>query len=188
MIDDWDDDFIPSELQDNIVCLDQFDQHQREGYTVNLHQGNYENDFQAAQAGARPNPVDAEPLISGSVSIDINGERQNTDIRTLDTLLNVMSRGSSDFLDVGSTNLKHRRPFHQEKIPLLAYTLRGRTGLVSHWTDPCYFTAAFPTLFPTGTGGHLDDRPIPLSLAAFAAWSLRHHSRRQVRFRRPGFH
>ncbi|KAH3605327.1 hypothetical protein KXV38_007209, partial [Aspergillus fumigatus] len=28
MIDDWDDDFIPSDLQDNIVCLDQFDQHQ----------------------------------------------------------------------------------------------------------------------------------------------------------------
>lgn len=35
-------------------------------------------------------------------------------------------------------------------------------------TDPQYFTAAFLTLFAIGIDGHLDERSVPVSLAAFA--------------------
>jgi len=45
------------------------------------------------------------------------------------------------------------------------------------WEDPL-FTCAFPTLFPTGAGGHLDARAQKVSLEAFAKWALKHHSRR----------
>ena len=44
-----------------------------------------------------------------------------------------------------------------------------------------YFTAAFPTLFLYRRGGHMpasDERSIPVSLEAWANWSLGHHSRR----------
>ncbi|OKP14757.1 hypothetical protein PENSUB_7469, partial [Penicillium subrubescens] len=45
MIDDWGDDFIPPDLRDTIIYLDEPDHHEREGYTVNLQTGNYENDL-----------------------------------------------------------------------------------------------------------------------------------------------
>ena len=58
--------------------------------------------------------------------------------------------------------------------------MRGQISLLDQWTDPRYSTAAFPTLFPTGIGGHLEDRPFPVSLGSFMEWALRHHSRRYV--------
>jgi hypothetical protein len=45
MLDSWSDDFVPLELRDNIIQLDEPDHHEREGYTVNLAHGNYENDL-----------------------------------------------------------------------------------------------------------------------------------------------
>jgi hypothetical protein len=60
-------------------------------------------------------------------------------------------------------------------MPVISYTIHGQATLVDHWSDPHYFTAAFPTLFPTGIGGHLDERTIPVSLEAFAEWALSHH-------------
>lgn len=62
--------------------------------------------------------------------------------------------------------------------PAIEYGVRGQALLLNQWQDHHYFTSAFPTLFPTGIGGHLDDRDVPVSLAAFANWALRHHSRR----------
>lgn len=66
--------------------------------------------------------------------------------------------------------------------PILAYRIHGTATLVDHLTDPCFFTAAFPTLFPTGVGGHLEERNIPVSLPAFAEWALSHHSRRYATY------
>lgn len=54
------------------------------------------------------------------------------------------------------------------KMPAISYTIRGDATKVDRWTDPHYFTVAFPTLFPAGIGGHLDERDIPVSLVAFA--------------------
>jgi hypothetical protein len=51
---------------------------------------------------------------------------------------------------------------------------------MSTFTDPDYFTAAFPTLFPFGIGEHLSDanrdRPEEVSLKAFARYTMLHHS------------
>jgi hypothetical protein len=74
MMDNWDDDFIPPEIQDNIIYLGKSDHHKREGYTVSLQAGNYENDLHAAQdEGSYADYRKA--LISSSVYTDINGER-----------------------------------------------------------------------------------------------------------------
>jgi hypothetical protein len=46
------------------------------------------------------------------------------------------------------------------------------------YTDPSYFPATFPTLFPYGTGGFLDDRRRkPLSQVKWQTLLLRHSSR-----------
>lgn len=74
MIDNWGYGYIPPELRDNIICIDEPDHHEHEEYTVNLRTGTYENDLQAArdnapgssdgplsaavrEAAAAPNPV-----------------------------------------------------------------------------------------------------------------------------------
>src|SRR6202044_681202 len=45
--------------------------------------------------------------------------------------------------------------------------------------DADYFLAAFPTLFPLGSGGHKDpQRTENVSLEAWGKWTLQHHSRR----------
>jgi hypothetical protein len=43
----WTDEFIPSELQENSMCVDHPDSHEREGYSIQLDRGSYENDFHA---------------------------------------------------------------------------------------------------------------------------------------------
>jgi len=51
MVDDWVDDFIPAELQDHIVSVNNTDHDERQGYKVDLQDGNYENDWQASSDG-----------------------------------------------------------------------------------------------------------------------------------------
>jgi hypothetical protein len=169
IIDDWNDDFIPRGLRDSIVCLDEPDHHEREGYTVDLQTGNYENDLQAAQ-DIRADSTDTAPLTTGSVSTDINGERQDPDMRTLNTLFDIVStRITSPTEHLAARDKVENR----QKLPSISYAIHGKTSLLNHWVDPSYFTSAFPTLFPTGIGGHLEKRPAPVSLVAFAEWSLK---------------
>ena len=119
--------------------------------------------------------------MTGSVTTDINGERQNPDVRMLDTLADLVSNTSHEagqltaLLDPGAGTIQ---PCNHPTAPVISYTIRGRTTLLNHWDDPRYFTAAFSTLFPTSVGGHLEQRTFPVSLAAFAEWALSHHSRR----------
>jgi hypothetical protein len=182
MMDSWSDEFIPPELQNSIIYLDEADHHEREGYTVDLQRGNYENDFQAAEDNAFE-PDGSDPLLTGSVTSDITGDRQNPDTRTIHTLLDlVTSKTHSAKQPASTTNdgLDTGQPSDHRRFPVISYTIRGRTALVNHWDDHRYFTAAFPTLFPAGIGGHLDPRTVPVSLPAFARWALSHHSKRFV--------
>jgi hypothetical protein len=177
MIDNWTEQFVPTELQDNIICLNEGDHHEREGYTINPQSGNYENDLQAAQDEGDFDNNSFHPLMTASVSTDINGERQDPNMRMLQTLFQIVSNHST-------------LPHHQQRIqhdthktlPVISYTVDGKITLLDNWTEPSYFTSAFPTLFPTGIGGHLDERSIPISIDAFAEWALSHHSKRHVPF------
>ena len=62
----------------------------------------------------------------------------------------------------------------------ISYKTIGELPPINAFTDPDYFTAAFPTLFPFGIGGHLGDlngnRPEEVSLKAFAKYTMLHHS------------
>ncbi|KAH6668246.1 hypothetical protein B0J14DRAFT_488315 [Halenospora varia] len=180
MIDGWNEEFIPPEIRDNIICLRGSDHHERGGYTVNLQTGNCENDLQAAQDDVLDSD-DHEALITGSVYTDVNGERQDPNVRLIDTLRRVMAGNSCAPNESipDADDARDDRP-GQGNIPTISYAMRGQSGLMSNWEDPHYFTAAFPTLFPSGIGGHQDERTVPVSLMAFAEWALNHHSRRQA--------
>ena len=45
MIKNWPYNFILYKITNNIICLINPDYHEREGYTVSLETGNYENDL-----------------------------------------------------------------------------------------------------------------------------------------------
>ncbi|KUL81745.1 hypothetical protein ZTR_11197 [Talaromyces verruculosus] len=94
MTDRWSEDFVPSDIQDNIICLDELDHQECEGYTVNLQHGtcNYENDLQDETFGNGDDAV----FTTGSVSTDINGERQDPNIHMLNTLFDVRSTAIYD--------------------------------------------------------------------------------------------
>jgi hypothetical protein len=98
----------------------------------------------------------------------------------LDTLLHMAISGSrpSEPCDIESPDTMYRRSIAGKQFPAISYTTHARVALMSCWADPHYFTAAFPTLFPKGIGGHLEERAIPVSLSALTEWTLNHHSRR----------
>ncbi|KAK9241994.1 hypothetical protein V1506DRAFT_123987 [Lipomyces tetrasporus] len=141
MMDNWSDEFIPPELWDNIIPLDEPDHREREGYTVNLAQGNFENDLQAAQHEAAHNQSldsdSATHFMTGSVSTEINGERQNPDIRMLDTIFDVVSNRSrtSGQCDIDSPDAIYRRSMADQRMPATSFTTRARAALMDPWSD-----------------------------------------------------
>jgi hypothetical protein len=174
MMESWDNSFIPPEIANNIIHATHSDHHEREGYTVGLQAGNLENDFQAAQDAAFND--DDELLITGSVYTDVNGERRDPNVPMIDALLGMVANTSSP-TDQTMPPTTANRP-DRRNVPTISYSIQGQAVLLNHWEDPRYFTGAFPTLFPNGIGGHLDNREIPVSLMAYAEWALKHHSRR----------
>ena len=174
MIESWDNDFVPPEIANNVIHATHSDHHEREGYTVGLQAGNLENEFHAAQDAAF-NVDDNDPFITGSVYTDVNGERRDPSGPMIDALLGMVTDRSNP-TDQTTPPTTTDRP--DRRNPTIAYRMQGPTVLVNQWEDPSYFTGAFPTLFPNGTGGHLGNREIPVSLDAYAEWALKHHSRR----------
>jgi hypothetical protein len=71
MVDDWADDFIPAELQHYIILVNNMDYDEHQGYIVDLQDGNYKNDWQAAEHDASDQST---PLLTALVATDINGE------------------------------------------------------------------------------------------------------------------
>ena len=92
-------------------------------------------------------------------------------MRTLDTLFKtIYSRSTSLARYAGNYTQSTDRT---GRPPVISYTVHGTTTLLNQWTDPSYFTAAFPTLFPNGTGGHLEDRDIPVDPTIFERRNLK---------------
>ena len=62
--------------------------------------------------------------------------------------------------------------------PILTYECKGHPILLNDWDNSDFFTAAFPTLFPFGVGGHIikkdESRQTIVSLQPWAKWALSH--------------
>jgi hypothetical protein len=198
LLSSWPEEFIPSQITANISYIDRPDHTEREGYVANLETDNFENDMQAALNDPLSEP-DAN-FASGSLYTDVNGERVHCDMRLLNTLTSLVDKGESDVVDEDAevdmdelvedddssdtdleieTHGTDNDRSSEQGSNYISYGIRSDRSVLSNvWEDPLYFTSAFPTLFPTGTGGHLDERAVKVSLEAFGKWALKHHSRR----------
>jgi hypothetical protein len=202
LLSSWPDEFVPPQIAANITFLNESDHNEREGYTASLETDNFENDFHAACYDA----TDIGAVFSsGSLCTDIDGERINHEMQLLHTLTaSVENPESSSGADSPGVEMddsdsdsdvieddhimdyaiddalpNQQRPVSHGQSYHIRYRSDAQSSPLSNvWGDPLYFTAAFPTLYPTGVGGHLDNRPIKVSLEAMGKWALNHHSRR----------
>ena len=115
--------------------------------TVSLQSRNYENDLQAAQ-GENFLPDESDPLITGSVCTDINGERTHPNVRMIDALLGLITSNTSQENETAG-DVPEEPQHRQRDEPMIFYAICGQVILMSSWEDSHYFTDTFLTLFPT---------------------------------------
>jgi hypothetical protein len=178
LLDSWPDSHIPQEIRDAFLVLgtgdgptDTLVTDEREGYATNLRDGLFENDLDAELDDPEPGNI-----ISRSFFSDFHGQDLQTTPAVLASLQAVLDDSCSG--DPTSTVPDTRGvPL---TIPHVSYNRTSGVPLLNSYTDPEYFTGAFPTLFPYGTGGHLGDingdRPKRVSLEEFAKYAMMHHS------------
>ena len=97
-------------------------------------------------------------IASGAVYSDVEGQRQNPEFKMVMALMKMMDKpreGTSE---------------QAKQMPIIPWA--GHRDLMNDYEDTEfeYFTGAFPTLFPYGSGGHLrpsSERGITVPLEAW---------------------
>ncbi|KAN0069377.1 hypothetical protein V8E54_012392 [Elaphomyces granulatus] len=196
LLSSWPTEFIPEQISAHMTHIEISDHTEREGYVANLETGNFENDLQATASESFADSDNNARFSSGSLCTDINGDGLNCNLHLLNTLSSVLAKPGGDSANDGSdldsdiedidavtgedaTEMEQQHPNNPgETSNYIRYDFTNSTSLSNSWEDRQYFTTAFPTLFPTGLGGHLDVRPVKVSLEALGKWALNHHSRR----------
>ena len=170
LINQWAESFIPPLLQEAIINLpEDRDSNERGTYASDM-EGFSENDLHHALDDMADGTI-----ASGAVYSDVEGQRQNPELKMIMALMEMIGKPQEDTSDIDV-----QEPV---EIPVITWVSNGRRVLMNDYDDAEYFTGAFPTLFPYGRGGHLpesNERSIPVSLEAWAKWTLNHHSRRWV--------
>jgi hypothetical protein len=188
VLDSWPDHHIPQEIRDAFITLgselgstDTPVEDEREGYATSLRDGLFENELDAEVEDAEPGSI-----LSRSFFSDLHGQDLHSTPATLASLQAILQDQDSgrsgpredDAVDVQDD--EEGAPNDNSHMPHISYKTTEHLPLMSAFTDPDYFTAAFPTLFPFGIGGHLGDangdRPEEVSLKAFARYTMLHHS------------
>jgi uncharacterized protein DUF6570 len=176
LLDQWADTFIPHDLQESVVHSES-DREEHEGYAADLQAGNHENDFQEALESQT-----TAPISTGCVYSDVESLRQHPTLQLVSAILN-LERDRFERNCPHDSSGGNEKPQYVEDVPVIRYVSNGRSVLMNDWQDPEFFTGSFPTLFPFGSGGHLPqprERPVPVSLKAWAKWALTHHNRKYV--------
>ena len=188
VLDSWPDHHIPQEIRDAFVTLgpepgstDTPVEDEREGYSTSLQDGLFEDELDAEVEDAEPGSI-----LSRSFFSDLHGQDLHSTPATLASLQAILQEQDSvrlglredDAIDVQED--EEGAPNDGSRLPHISYKTTQHLPPMSAFTDPDYFTAAFPTLFPFGIGGHLGDangdRPEEVSLKAFARYTMLHHS------------
>jgi hypothetical protein len=188
VLDSWPDHHIPQEIRDAFITLgsepgstDAPVEDEREGYAALLQDGLFENELDAEVEDAEPGSI-----LSRSFFSDLHGQDLHPTPATLTSLQAILQEQDSD----GSAPDEERTTNDRDdeggasndnsRLPHISYKTTQELPPINAFTDPDCFTAAFPTLFPFGIGGHLGDangdRPEEVSLKAFAKYTMLHHS------------
>ena len=188
VLDSWPDHHIPQDIRDAFITLgakagsqEALVEDEREGYATSLQDGLFENELDAEVEDAEPGSI-----LSRSFFSDLHGQDLHSTPATLASLQAILQeRDSNDSgprkdHTVDGQEDEGGAPNRRTRLPHISYNTTQHLPLINAFTDPDYFTAAFPTLFPFGIGGHLGDangdRPEEISLKAFAIYTMLHHS------------
>jgi hypothetical protein len=170
LLDQWSERFIPQDLLDTMGIVDNTEDSAERGTYAGDMDGLSENDLHDAL-----NTMADDAIASGAVCSDIDGDRLNPELKMVMSLMAMINEGEHHSSESDGQE--------EVEVPVIVWESNGRRVLMNDYEDPEYFTAAFPTLFPYGKGGHIhgpDESHTPVSLEAWAKWLLGHHSRRQV--------
>jgi len=171
LISQWEDSFIPRVLQEEIVHAPEDENSDERGTYAGDMEGLSENDLHNALEDMADGTI-----ASGVVYSDVEGQRQNPDLKMVTALLKMINKPDQD-----TANLDAQE---EDPTPVITWVGdQGRRVLMNDYEDSEFFTGAFPTLFPYGKGGHLpqaNERRSPLSLETWGKWLMNHHSRRYV--------
>jgi hypothetical protein len=124
-INNWPNKFIPSDLQQQIICVNEADHHERAGYTINLQDNNYENNWQAAKDILSS---ENSPLLTGSITTDINGKRHNPDLRLLNAIYNLVDAQHNS--PIVTQNVES--PSASQHTPAIRYSIHKPATLLNH--------------------------------------------------------
>jgi hypothetical protein len=186
VLDSWPEHHIPQEIRDTFIALGSKAgskkspvMDEREGYATSLQDGLFENDLDAEVEDAEPGSI-----ISRSFFSDLHGQEAHPTPATLATLQAILQETSDRSLSTdnehGDDEDNDQAPDDVRCPPHISYKTSQDLPLINSFTEPDYFTAAFPTLFPFGIGGHLGDangnRPETISLKAFVTYAMLHYS------------
>jgi hypothetical protein len=176
LLDSWADSFIPRDLEDSVVHSKN-DHEEHEGYAADIGADNCENDLQEALDDQTSGPIS-----TGCVYSDVEARRRLPTLHLISAILDLERERFQRHPQADSSDESHASQYIED-VPVIRYVSNGHSVLLNNWQDPEYFTGSFPTLFPSGSGGHLADsqeRTVSVSLEAWAKWALSHHSRRCV--------
>jgi hypothetical protein len=181
VLDSWPDHHIPQELRDTFIALGPEPDtagvlvvDEREGYATSLQDGLFENELDAEVEDVEPGTI-----LSRSFFSDLHGQDLHSTPATLASLQAILQQQEPEEhtihpeSEAGTSN-------NPSCLPHISYKTSQELPLINSFTDPDYFTAAFPTLFPFGIGGHMGDtngdRLEEVSLKTFAKYAMLHHS------------
>ena len=186
----WPDHHIPQEISDAFITLgsdpDSTDApavDEREGYATSLQEGLFENELDAEVEDVEPGSI-----LSRSFFSDLHGQDLHSTPATLASLQAILQEQEQDSDGLAQDEERITDGVDDDegvsnntsRLPHVSYKTVQELPPMNAFTDPDYFTAAFPTLFPFGIGGHLGDvngdRPEEVSLKAFAKYAMLHHS------------
>jgi hypothetical protein len=188
ILNSWPDHHIPQEIRDAFITLGSGSdttgplvEDEREGYATSLKDGLFENELDAEVENA-----EAGSILSRSFFSDLHGQDLHSTPATLASLQAILQEQDSDGSNSRENNgisipddEKDTINGHS-RLPHISYKTTEHLPPMDAFTNPDYFTAAFPTLFPFGIGGHLGDangdRPEEISLKVFAKYTMLHHS------------
>ena len=180
LLQQWEDEFVPSGIAERVVDCGT-DNSEKQSYGMDLEADNFEDNFHAAASQAQSENT----KLSGCVYTDANQARKYPTSKLISALVNnkILSTDDNEQIHVSTAD---DLPFHKgdgnrPEPSLITYQSKGCAVPLNDWDNPAFFTAAFPTLFLFGTGGHLcRTRRTALSIETWAKWALTHHSRRWV--------
>ena len=185
----WSEDpFIPPSLLENAAITEPGLSDNRDGYARDIEAEEEDAAFEQAQQDSSaldPGDLDEGMFTAGTIHdpISIATGALLTDQEGEN--ISMQRRNAMLFAQLEKVHEDARTQSGMAVIPNVKYNNIFGVETFNSWTDPDYLLAAFPTVFPYGTGGHFQPqselRPKGVSLEAFANWIMRHHNFRAAR-------